>query len=48
VVKGKRSARDGDHRRELKKTLEMQGVLNIRRRRVTFILDYFSVSREGE
>jgi hypothetical protein len=29
-------------------TLEMQGVLNTMRRRVTFVLDYFPVSREGE
>jgi hypothetical protein len=29
-------------------TLEMQGILNIRRRRVTFFLDCFPVSGEGE
>jgi hypothetical protein len=45
---GRERARDGDRRRELEKTLETQGVLNIRRRRVTFILDYFPVSGEGE
>ena len=42
------SARDGDRRGELEKTLETQGVLSIRRRRVTFVLDYFSVLGEGE
>jgi hypothetical protein len=46
--KKRESARDGDRRRELEKTLETQGVLSIRRRRVTFILDYFPVSGEGE
>jgi hypothetical protein len=40
--------RDGDRRGELEKTLEMQGVLSIRRRRVNFVLDYFFVSGEGE
>jgi hypothetical protein len=39
---------DGDRGRELEKTLETQGLLNIRRRRVTFILDYFYVLGEGE
>jgi hypothetical protein len=34
--------------KETGETLEMQGVLNIRRRRVTFILDCFPVSGEGE
>jgi hypothetical protein len=29
-------------------TLEKQGILNTRRRRVTFILDCFPVSGEGE
>jgi hypothetical protein len=38
----------GDHGRELEKTMEMQGVMNTKRRRVTFILDYFPVSGEGE
>jgi hypothetical protein len=48
VRRREKSARDGDRRRELEKTLEMQGVMNTRRRRVTFVLDYFSVSGEGE
>jgi hypothetical protein len=34
--------------KETGETLEKQGVLNIRRRRVTFILDCFPVSGEGE
>jgi hypothetical protein len=34
--------------KEIGETLEMQGVLNTRRRRVTFVLDYFSASGEGE
>jgi hypothetical protein len=34
--------------KEIGETLEMQGVMNTRRRRVTFILDYFSVLEEGE
>jgi hypothetical protein len=34
--------------KETGETLETQGVLNIRRRRVTFILDYFLVLGEGE
>jgi hypothetical protein len=34
--------------KEIGETLEMKGVLNTRRRRVTFILDYFPASGEGE
>jgi hypothetical protein len=34
--------------KETGETLETQGVLNTRRRRVTFVLDYFPVSGEGE
>jgi hypothetical protein len=43
-----RARATGDRGIELEKTLETQGVLNIKRRRVTFVLDYFFVSREGE
>jgi hypothetical protein len=34
--------------KETGETLEMQGVSNIRRMRVTFVLDCFPVSGEGE
>jgi hypothetical protein len=34
--------------KETGKTLETQGVMNTKRRRVTFILDYFLASGEGE
>jgi hypothetical protein len=34
--------------KETRETLEAQGVLNTRRRRVTFVLDYFPASGEGE
>jgi hypothetical protein len=34
--------------KETGETMEMQGVLNTRRRRVTFVLDYFPAFEEGE
>jgi hypothetical protein len=34
--------------KETGENLEMQGVLNTRRRRVTFVLDFFPASGEGE
>jgi hypothetical protein len=34
--------------KETGETLEMKGVLNTKIRRVTFVLDYFPASREGE
>jgi hypothetical protein len=37
----RRASATGDRERELEKTLETQGVLNTRRRRVAFVLDYF-------
>jgi hypothetical protein len=49
VVKGRgESARDGGSRKRTGETLENTGSSEHRRRRVTFILDYFSVSGEGE
>jgi hypothetical protein len=34
--------------KETRETMETQGVLNTRRWRVTFVLDYFPISGEGE
>jgi hypothetical protein len=47
-VVGERAVRATGIAKETGETLETQGVLNTRRRRVTFILDYFPASGEGE
>jgi hypothetical protein len=47
VRRGEECVRRGSRKRT-GENLETQGDLNIRRRRVTFVLDYFSVSGEGE
>jgi hypothetical protein len=44
----KRAVRVTGIAKNTEETLETQGVLNTRKRRVTFILDYFPVSGEGE
>jgi hypothetical protein len=49
VVKGRgESAHDGGSRKRTGETLENTGSFEHRRKRVTFVLDYFSVSGEGE
>jgi hypothetical protein len=49
VVKGRgENARDGGSQKRTGETLENTGSYEQRIRRVTFVLDYFSVSREGE
>jgi hypothetical protein len=47
-VVGERAVRATGIAKETGETLEMKGVLNTRRRRVTFVLDYFPTSEEGE
>jgi hypothetical protein len=48
VVREENSARDGGSWKRTGETLETQGVMNTKRRIVTFVLDYFPTSGEGE
>jgi hypothetical protein len=48
VEEKRREVRTTGITKETGETLETQGVINTRRRRVTFVLDYFPASREGE